>query len=137
MTGRSFTIHWHLFVRATSRRSAETVLRRIAKAIGREVTPESCERYWKIPSLFDVWATTALDTPDIARATFETLQLCGNLAYHWHVGSPQGSGERGWSFEGMTSTTVSTIRLVGLDTAFFEVRNFTLEVVSPEQLGGE
>jgi hypothetical protein len=125
----TFTITWDLFLRVGSDRAADTVLRRLAKDLGRELAVVRRERYRKDPALVRVAATTPLGTDDPAAAVFQALLLARAIAIRWTVGSPQAFAGDRWELDGWSE---GRCRAVGVDSAAFEVRNFEHEVWQPD-----
>jgi hypothetical protein len=96
--GYRFAIHWELFLRVKTPQAAEKVLRRLSARIGRDVTPFHVERYWKLPELHSVRATTSLEADCVEPAIFEMLVACRGIGVT--VSSPSEYGDGWWTVGG-------------------------------------
>jgi hypothetical protein len=114
-------IRWNVFLRVGNRKNAETVLKRIAKALGDtisvlDVVPDREER-----TLVKATFTTPLGTARIQDAAFESLLKAGALSHHWEVRTPQSYEGSRWDFAGWSNRK---FRLSGIVAAEFEIANF-------------
>ena len=80
---------------------------------------DSCERYWKDRTLFDVRFSSPLHADGIAQATFETLRLCQTLMGDWTVAGPYDFADGQWEFRGSSRNVAEGIVLID-----FSVDNF-------------
>lgn len=115
-----FALHWTLFLRASRPPAVAKLLRRLSASIGRDVTPYLTERYWKLPELHRVQATTPLEAERIELAIFETLMLGRRIGVT--IGSPSEAGDGWWSASG--SGTGKGRRILGIEEMWFELRNY-------------
>lgn len=115
-----FVLHWTLFLRASRPPAVEKLLRRLSASIGRDVTAYHLERYWKLPELYRVRATTLLDADRIEVAIFEALLMGRSIGVS--IGSPSETGDGWWSASG--SATGKGHAIPGVETLWFELRNY-------------
>ena len=100
--GRRFVLHWVLWLRVSDQRAGDKVSGWFGKALGREVTATTNERYWKDPGLRRLMATSPVEANEISAAVFEVLRICGRIAHGWAVSTPSFRQDTGWSFAGDT-----------------------------------
>ncbi len=113
------TIKWHAFLRVANERKVAKILRRFGEASGHEMVLESCERYWKDTSLFDVRFFTSLQSNSIADAIFRTLGICEKLIPRWTVSAPSTYSDERWEFNGDSMNMAQGIVLI-----YFSIDNF-------------
>ncbi|MFE4832538.1 hypothetical protein [Streptomyces sp. NPDC056672] len=112
------TIWWRCHVRATDRRGAERVARRLGTQLDGAVQIESYERYWKFPELAEMRLVSPLrcSTPETALLT--TLQYARRIATPWSLGTPGPGNE----FEGVAASNAgSRFAVPGVEWMEFHV----------------
>jgi hypothetical protein len=113
------SIQWRVLLRARSERKVDLFLQRVGAALGREVTRERCERYWKDRRLFDLHFSSPLHEPDIRSAVFQALLHCQALMPHWTVTGPTQYEGGHWEFQGSSVNEVTGIVMIEFWTANF------------------
>jgi hypothetical protein len=81
-------IAWSLLFRVSTRAKAEREFARAEELLGRKLTLNSCERYWKDESLWRCEATCELTATSPKEQIGECLLLAHNLAIGWSVLGP-------------------------------------------------
>ena len=113
-------IRWKAFLRVSSSKKADTVLRRLAEAMGEDVANLDAKPYWKDPALYEASFTTRLKAKRIEDAVFHALRVAGRIAHHWNVSAPQDHAGGKWDFAGMSEKRPI---VPGVDLVMFEVNN--------------
>ena len=115
------TIRWKAFLRVTTKEKAEKLLRRLSKALDKEITILHSEPYWKDSSLFEASFTTPLAAKDVHEAVFGALLSAGQVSYGWSVRCPSEYAGNKWDFAGETD---KKIRIAGVISLEFEIKNY-------------
>jgi hypothetical protein len=121
MMGGFDEIRWNVFLSAGNRRNAETLLKRIAKALGEKISGVDIVPDREAPTLFKATFTSPLEIARVEDAAFESLRKAGALSHHWEVRTPQGYEGGRWDFAGWSNRK---LRISGIVAAEFEIANF-------------
>jgi hypothetical protein len=84
-----FDIGWSFYIRATTNGSAVAVLERLRGLMHGNLDVHKCARYWKDEALFEVTATSRIDSDTFERAAIDALRLLGAAGDRIVVAPPQ------------------------------------------------
>ncbi|MBX0356805.1 hypothetical protein [Halobacillus sp. Nhm2S1] len=113
------TIHWRIFIEASSKEKAEKVTKKLSQEIG-ELHVLKFERYWKDEKLFEIGCTTNLQLENPERAVFQVLQKANQLGREVLVRGPFLNEGKQVEFEGICSSPTFT----GVKWFHFTIDNF-------------
>lgn len=116
-----YHVHWRLLFRVKDLRKARKRIEKVQEAFGLEIKIVLCERYWKIPALWDC----SLDTPQVdnepANATFDCLRLAQGLGNGWYLLGPMVKDGVLVVFSGIFDARHGTAYIAGLDWGSFDI----------------
>ena len=111
---------WKAFLRASNAKNADVLIRRIAKALEKEVSVVDLRPYRKDKTLFEASFTTPLGMTEVQDALFESLRLADKLSPAWEVRPPQQYEGGKWDFAGSSDRKLTISGVVRLE---FEAAN--------------
>ena len=116
-------IRWKAFIRAGAQKNAETVLRRIEKALGREISMVTIAPSRRDEGLFEIVFTSPLGIERVQDAVFESLRQGDKLSYEWSVRPPQDYKGGKWDF---AASATRRLRISGIEALDFEIANYSM-----------
>jgi hypothetical protein len=114
-------VNWRVLFRVKSKETALKRLGKIEEALQQPLTIKECQKYWKLPEMFECIFTTSVMAEKDSDIVFEVLLMIQKIGYSWVINGPNILENGHVELDGVLDTKWGRILIAGVEWAHFDL----------------